>query len=220
MLVKVKGNYMLELIAILTMAIDHIGKVFFPDIILLQIIGRLSFVIYSYFIAIGFSRTRNSKKYFLRVILTAIISQPFYVLLFGWLKLNICFTLSLGILFLNVYCDKKFNCVVKVIICVFITFISLFLGCDYGAYGIITIFVFYLSLNKKKYQMVILQSAVSIVCIIVFSYQELQYFSLLAFPIITFIHEQNQKFNSPKYINYLFYPAHLIIIALVKVIMA
>lgn len=40
---------MLELIAFLTMTIDHIGKVFFPNVVILQLVGRLAFIIYAFY---------------------------------------------------------------------------------------------------------------------------------------------------------------------------
>jgi len=139
---------MLEFIALSTMIADHVGKVFFPDMLILQIIGRLSFVIYAYFIAIGYRNTKNAKKYFVRILIVALISQFFYSQLIGK-YLNICFTLSAGIVFLMVYNNKKIYPWTRFFLFAIILFVSLFLGFEYGAYGIITIFLFYI-LEKKK----------------------------------------------------------------------
>ena len=70
----------LKIIAIITMLIDHIGYVFFPDRIELRIIGRISFPLFAYCIAVGFLYTSNIKKYILRLAAFSILSQPFYVL--------------------------------------------------------------------------------------------------------------------------------------------
>lgn len=56
---------MIELVAVVSMIIDHVGFVFFPEMIIFQIIGRLSFPLYAYLIALGYSRTKNSIIYFL-----------------------------------------------------------------------------------------------------------------------------------------------------------
>lgn len=147
---------MLEFIALSTMIADHVGKVFFPDMLILQIIGRLSFVIYAYFIAIGYRNTKNAKKYFVRILIVALISQFFYSQLIGK-YLNICFTLSAGIVFLMVYNNKKIYPWIRFFLFAIILFVSLFLGFEYGAYGIITIFLFYI-LEKKRLDYAIFSS--------------------------------------------------------------
>ena len=65
----------LKLIAILSMLIDHVGKLFFPNILFLQIVGRLAFPIFAFFIAEGFYYTRNKVKYFFTILVFAVIAQ-------------------------------------------------------------------------------------------------------------------------------------------------
>ena len=69
----------LKLIAIITMTIDHVGAVIFPDYQILRIIGRIAFPIFAYCIAVGCIYTKNIGKYALRVLLMAILIQPLYV---------------------------------------------------------------------------------------------------------------------------------------------
>ncbi len=45
------------------MLIDHLGAVLFPEVIILRMIGRLSFPIFAYLIAIGYSKTNSVFKY-------------------------------------------------------------------------------------------------------------------------------------------------------------
>ena len=42
-----------KIIAMVTMLIDHIGMILFPNIAILRIIGRLAFPIFAYFVAEG-----------------------------------------------------------------------------------------------------------------------------------------------------------------------
>ena len=59
----------LKLVAALTMLIDHVGMLLFPQVLLLRIIGRLAFPIYAFMIAEGCRYTKNKLRYFLMVFL-------------------------------------------------------------------------------------------------------------------------------------------------------
>lgn len=52
---------MLRLLAMLTMLIDHIGVIFFPDDIILRIVGRLAFPLFAWGIARGYRYTSSLK---------------------------------------------------------------------------------------------------------------------------------------------------------------
>lgn len=69
---------LLKLIAMVTMLIDHCGKMLFPQYRIMRVIGRIAFPIYAYCIAAGCVYTRNPLRYFKRIVLLALISQPFY----------------------------------------------------------------------------------------------------------------------------------------------
>ena len=47
----------LKAVAAIAMLLDHVGAELFPEVILLRIIGRLAFPIFSYFIYEGFYYT-------------------------------------------------------------------------------------------------------------------------------------------------------------------
>ncbi len=100
---RIQGNLntdFLKILGLITMSIDHIGKVFYPESLYWQLIGRITFPIFGYCLVVGFLYTSNFSSYFKRVVLFAALSQPFYVWAFGydWTDLNIFFTLSLGLL--------------------------------------------------------------------------------------------------------------------------
>ena len=71
--------FALKVIALIAMLADHTAAVF-PDHFSLgfRAIGRLTFPIFVYLIAEGFRHTRNPKKYLLRLLIFALISQPFF----------------------------------------------------------------------------------------------------------------------------------------------
>lgn len=98
---------MLEIIAMATMLIDHMGAVFFPDIIFLRIIGRISFPIYCFLLVRGFNHTSCFRKYLIRLILLALVSQPICMRLFGEVRLNVIFTLAVCLIILKLIESPK-----------------------------------------------------------------------------------------------------------------
>ncbi|MFA7532979.1 MAG: TraX family protein, partial [Tissierellaceae bacterium] len=89
--------FILKLIALTSMIIDHYGAIFHGDVILYRIIGRLAFPIYAFLLVEGYFHTRNVKKYGLRLFIFALISEiPFDYAFYGGLSFvhqNIFFTL-------------------------------------------------------------------------------------------------------------------------------
>ncbi|MBU4031120.1 conjugal transfer protein TraX, partial [Patescibacteria group bacterium] len=63
------------------MVADHVGFLFFPHILWLRIIGRISLPIFAFLIGEGYEKTSNVKKYFFRLAIFALISfVPHYFL--------------------------------------------------------------------------------------------------------------------------------------------
>ncbi|CDN42454.1 Uncharacterized protein BN871_BG_00540 [Paenibacillus sp. P22] len=83
----------MQLLAIFSMLIDHIGIIFFPDSTAWRIVGRIAFPIYAYGIAVGCLMTRSRKRYIGRLALLAAIAQVPYMLAFGTNHYNVIFTL-------------------------------------------------------------------------------------------------------------------------------
>lgn len=69
---------MLKFIALIVMLIDHVGAKLLPQFFILRIIGRLSFPIFAYLVALGAKRTRDLDVYISRILIFALVSQiPF-----------------------------------------------------------------------------------------------------------------------------------------------
>lgn len=64
---KRMSAFTLKLIALVTMIIDHVGAIFFPQFIWLRYIGRLSMPIYAFLLVQGYMHTRNFNRYALRM---------------------------------------------------------------------------------------------------------------------------------------------------------
>ena len=75
-----RNTGLIRLIACLTMLIDHAGKMLFPDIPEMRLIGRLAMPMFAYGIAVGAVYTRNPLKYLSRIVLLMLFCQPLYAL--------------------------------------------------------------------------------------------------------------------------------------------
>ena len=126
----------IQCVAALTMLMDHIGAVFFPAVIGFRAIGRLSFPLFAFGIAQGVTYTSDFRKYFLRILMAAAVSQPIYMKLFGLTQLNPLFMLAWGALALYFWREEK-----KVFAGILLLG-AYFADMSYGWYGVWTIFFF------------------------------------------------------------------------------
>lgn len=89
----------LKVIAVLTMTIDHVGVILFPEFLLLRVVGRIAIPLFCYLLVLGVERTRNHRDYLVRLCSFGVVSQIPYFLAFGigpFEQLNILFTLFFG----------------------------------------------------------------------------------------------------------------------------
>ncbi|NMA02849.1 MAG: hypothetical protein GX923_09865 [Clostridia bacterium] len=197
----------LKIIGLFTMLIDHIGAVFYPQVTLFRIIGRIAFPIFAYQIGVGYKNTKNLRKYLLRLLLVGIISQVPYSLLFTTKTLNIFFTLLIGLIAITVY--ERINPALGMLF----PFLSLFIDFDYGIYGVFTILVLFV-FNQRNTMFIAGQGLLNITyCLWYNSF--LQMYSILAVFLILYF-KINIRINVSKLWFYAFYPVHLIILLLLN----
>ncbi|THF72833.1 TraX family protein [Cohnella fermenti] len=79
----------MQIIAMLTMLVDHTGILFFPGSDWWRIVGRIAFPLYAYGIVLGFGRTRDRSRYLSRLLTLALISQVPYMLGFQIVRINV-----------------------------------------------------------------------------------------------------------------------------------
>jgi len=213
------GRELLKWIAIITMTVDHVGAILYPEFTVLRFIGRLSFPLFAYLLILGIENTRNIRNYFTRLFIFALISQvPFFLALdYGpFDSLNIFFTLSSGLLF--IYFFKKSSVFVLVPV-----FASLILPFDYGIYGIAVIgCIFILKENTKfgVFSLILLNTLFLVPW-------SIQFLSISAIPLILLhkngslkiTRETTEKVAIPlwrKYFFYIYYPLHLTLLYIIK----
>lgn len=203
----------MQWVAMLTMLIDHIGVVFFPDQLWLRLIGRIAFPLYAYLIVIGYHRTRSYRNYVIRLSLLAIISQPVYQWAFDTTQLNVIVTLLVGLLLLKVLDMTAKSVPLQVIIAIAVIAISSFVSLDYGAYGIILMLIFrYI----RKEQLFLYHAILEIPFLFVWG---VQFISLISTYFISYQQQIVQKLDSisvPRWLWRSFYPLHLLILAYIN----
>lgn len=131
----------MQILAMFTMLADHTGKIFFPDVILWQLIGRMAFPIYCYFIVIGYQRTRDLKKYFSRLFMLGLISQIPYMLALKIKGINAIGALFLCLVVLYAL-DQIKSKGLKAGIVMLTGLLLEFLPFDYGSYGLLLVLIF------------------------------------------------------------------------------
>ena len=75
----IMNRNILKSIACISMLIDHIGYLLFPNILIFRLIGRLAMPIFSFFIAEGCRHSSNRFRYFLRIFLLGLLCQTVYI---------------------------------------------------------------------------------------------------------------------------------------------
>ena len=217
---------------------DHFGDALVGHLSFWNLIGRTAFPIFAFQISEGFVHTKNIKKYFVRLFIFAIVSQlPFHMFLQKFIpssvgSLNIFFTLLFGLLCMTIYNyffnvkNKQFKykifgiTVGKIVGIVFVLLIACvgeLLKVDYGAWGIIVIFTFYLFKNNKLAMII----SYICLCIIRYGYKLILYgfytqYIFLAIatilPIILISLYNGKQGYKIKYLLYIFYSLHLLLL--------
>ena len=214
-------SFVLKIIGIVTMLCDHTSDAIIGRFSFLNLIGRFAFPIFAFQTVNGYTHTKDLKKYLIRLLVFALISQiPFMLFLSTYQKdmsLNVFFTFILGILALLLY-DKVNNKIFGTIGVISISILAELIKVDFGAFGILTIFLFYI-FKDNKLKMII---PYILLCFIKYIpdiinmpaayliYIKLSIFT--AIPIEFIIFYNNKQGPKLKYLFYIFYPLHLIIL--------
>lgn len=201
--------------------------------------GRIAFPLFAFMIAEGAQKTRSMPRYIGRLALFALISEPFFyfshwrnsptfsglfqnIFRLNWG--NVFFTLALGAIAIYIYQllerkQVKHARFLFIPICLVITLIGGYIGCDYGMAGILLIV--FLFLAQTKFQK----------CIVVLAWTALLYgfgqsynpipfilmdclFAALSSVFIWFYNGKRGK--QVKWSFYIYYPAHLLVLTVIQ----
>ena len=150
----------LHIIAMTLMLMDHLWATLLPAREWLTCAGRVAFPIFAFMAVEGYFHTRSFKKYILRMLLFAVLSEIPFDLMYGgtWfypVHQNVLWTFLLSLLgvWLMEQVRKKGKTWMYLLVCVLVVLAGLVLGTlcmvDYYGVGVLTVFVFYFLHGRK-----------------------------------------------------------------------
>ena len=214
----------LKIIAMISMVFDHAGDMFFPDAMWLRMIGRLAMPIFSFCIAEGYTHTRDKIRYLYRIGIFALISEIPFDLAFegkiGFSHQNIMLSFFLAVAALMVYdriigeegSERKHGgkTVLGVLAVAAISILSFLLRTDYTFFAVIAVFLFYVF--RKKHPLIRAGIGVAFLSIT----RTIGYYCATGFSFIPLAMYNGKKGKGLKWLFYLFYPGHLLLLAAIK----
>ena len=221
----------LKIIALAFMFIDHAGKMLFPGIPEMRILGRIAFPIYVWCMIVGFHYTRSVPKYLMRVLGVGLISQPLYMIALNhpWNEPNVFLTLFLGLCALWGIREKKAGSQFWAPAAALV--LAIVLRADYGWKGVALFILLYAvrdsrpgiaavmtafflfwgssySVTKSLFGIPInLNTLPAFLSQLLSPVLRLETYALLSLPFILIRFEKDLKI--PRWIGYAIYPAHL-----------
>lgn len=227
----------LKYLVIAAMLIDHIAWAFVPTASLLgqvmHFIGRLTGPTMAYFVAEGYHYTRNVKKYALRLGIFALLSWiPFVYFEYGTLPIvvqegsvqvrpyfGVLYTLLLGLL--AIWLWDKGKCPKPVKILGIIGLCALSLVGDWAIFDVLWCLFLYIFRENTKGKWIAFCCVGFFVCspMLIFGWTQLFQIGIFLVPLlIQFCYngEGGSKKTVHKWFFYVFYPAHLLVLGLLK----
>jgi len=210
----------LKIIAAISMLIDHIGIMFYPNITLFRILGRLSFPIFAFMISEGCFYTKNRLRYFLNIFILGFILQIIYYLYDKSLDMSILITFSLSIIMIYAldYFMKKKNILSGLMFIssiIFVYILNIYFNIDYGFVG--SLVPLFSSVCRKKYISILLFFIPNF--ILFFTMENYQVYSIFSILLLLLYNGKRGKYNL-KYFFYIFYPLHLGLLELIRIIIS
>ncbi len=216
--------------------------------IVMRSIGRIAFVIFLFLLVEGFMHTSNVLKYALRLLIFALVSEiPFNIAVNGTVFYpeyqSVYFTLFLSLVMMYLYeiiiekfyKEKKWLCITLcILVFLVMTYISHKINCDYSTLGIAMAAGMYFFRNKPSIRPWALFGIIAFYTIFpdilaqipfLERYQYwfggssvLELIGVAAFILLRKYNGERGSFNL-KYVFYLFYPVHLLILGLIEAFM-
>ncbi len=213
----------LHIIAMISMLIDHVGAVVYPNIEWMRIAGRLAFPIYCFMLAEGFRHTSSAPRYLQRLLIFGLISEiPFDMAFYHvpyWRHQNVYWNLAFSLVTLMLlkrlekpgfwYKFGQFMAVMAGFLAATFTF------SDYYGFGVLLVVAFYnfpgRNIREKATQLLLM---VLINAVLLGGSQAFAIASIIF--IWLYNGERGITAKPFKYFCYAFYPLHLLILGLIN----
>lgn len=223
---QLSGNA-LKIIAAIAMVADHVGLMFFPDLQILRIIGRLSFPIFAFMIAEGCRHTRNRLRYFGMVFGLGAVCQIVYFIATRDTYLSVLITFSLSILVIYAWQNLKVrrDLPAWLVLGGAVLAVKLLNDCltiDYGFHGCMTAVNAALCMPRRGVPPVpgeekfdnrpthVALMGISLL-MLALDFGGNQWWAFLSLPLLLLYSGERGKWRM-KYFFYIFYPAHLVLL--------
>lgn len=226
---KLLNGTHLKLIALVSMTLDHVAILLMGNYLPFRIIGRIAFPIFAFMISEGCRYTKNKLRYFSVIFCLGIICQTVYFIFDRSLYMNILISLSLSILIIYClqYAKKRKTAYAYLPLLIIISalyFSDLILktillkntnyALDYTFMGImLPVLISVFDNHKLKLCM----TAVGLTLVSLSMGSNFQLFSLLALISLYFYNGKGGKHRF-KWLFYLYYPLHLALLYIIKII--
>ncbi|MDE5700117.1 MAG: conjugal transfer protein TraX [Lachnospiraceae bacterium] len=231
----------LHILAMVLMLCDHSWAMLFPSAEWLTCVGRIAYPIFAFMIVEGFFHTHNLRRYLLRLLIWALVSEIPFDLMYASTPFfpyhqNVLWTFLLSLLIISLIerCRLRLKPVLTVLISAGLAAAGFLIGymtmVDYYGIGVLTVLTFY-AFRKRTWTNRLLQ----FLCLYVLNvkllggyYYEISVFGLTIeivqqglalFALIPiWLYQGKQGFHSKafQYFCYAFYPAHMLLLFVVR----
>ncbi len=231
------SNY-LKLIAIIAMTIDHVTDLLFPGFpsapvpFLLHFVGRLTAPIMWFFVCEGYHYTKYVKKYMLRLGIFSIISHFAYCFGFGislnpleggiFNRTSVMYPLfiSVVVLYIQDYMNTWKEWQKKLLNTILI--LSCF-PADWSCIAVLAVLSMYSERGNLERQMVKMSGWVFVYGVVSFLFVSKTYAIelvgvLMVYPLLKLYNGERGKAKWMKWFFYIYYPLHLIIIGIIRIL--
>ncbi len=235
------SSFGLHVLAMAFMLCDHMWATLFPSAEWLTCVGRIAYPIFAFMTAEGYVHTHDLRKYMLRLLFWAAVTEiPFNLMygesLFYPFHQNVLWTflISLLMIFLIEKCRAKFKPAVSLLLSAAIALLGFAAGyaamADYYGVGVITVLMFYFFRKpnlKNRLLQLIFMYILNVELLGGYSYiftlfgRDFEFpqqgFALLSL-IPIWLYSGRQGFHSKafRYFCYAFYPVHMLLLVLAR----
>ena len=227
--IRILDGTMLKIIAMVSMVFDHVGDMFFPDSDWMRMVGRIAMPIFAFCITEGYIHTRNKKKYLMRMGIFALISEvPFDLAFDGKVGLshqNIMLSFFLAILALMLF-DlirgskdeikgrySAWRTMLGALAVIAMAVLAFLVKADYTMFAVASVFLFYAFKDTNHFVRPI--PGVAFLALT----RTVGYYCTTGLSIIPLLLYNGKKGKGLKWLFYAFYPGHLLLLYVLKMIL-